>query len=67
MSGADIKTPTGAMEGCFHMAAVDAETTDSAHVGDPVEALTWESTDDRKFQMNVQRFGLVVENEKGED
>mmetsp|Transcript_17985 Transcript_17985/g.37482 ORF Transcript_17985/g.37482 Transcript_17985/m.37482 type:complete len:589 (+) Transcript_17985:35-1801(+) len=67
MSGADIKTPTGAMEGCFHMAAVDAETTDSAHVGDPVEALNWKSTDERKFKMNVQRFGLVVGDEKCED
>ena len=63
MSGADIATPTGAMEGCFHMATVDMQDTDSAHVGDQVEALTWKVDDERRFEMPVARFGLVVDDD----
>lgn len=65
MSGADIATPTGAMEGFFHMASVDMQKTDSAHVGDQdVEALVWKSNDERIFEMPVGRFGLVVDDEE---
>ena len=64
MSGADISTHKGAMEGCFHMALVDDETTDSAHVGDPVEALSWKSNDERIFEMPVGRFGLRADEEE---
>lgn len=63
MSGADIATPTGAMEGCFHLASVDMQTTDSSHVGDEVEALRWKADDERKFEMPVARFGLVFDEE----
>jgi len=66
MSGADIATPTGAMEGVFHMASVDMQTTDSAHVGDMVEAMHWKSNDERKFEMPIGRFGLVAEEEEDE-
>jgi len=61
MSGADISTPTGAMEGAFHMAVVDMQTTDSAHIGDDVDALKWKGDDERLFDMPVARFGFVVE------
>ncbi|KAL7525357.1 hypothetical protein ACHAXR_003001 [Thalassiosira sp. AJA248-18] len=61
MSGADIATTSGAMEGCFHMASVDMQNTDSAHIGDEVEALHWESNDERIFEMPVGRFGFVVD------
>jgi len=63
MSGADIATPSGTMEGCFHMASVDMQSTDSAHVGDHVEALHWNLNDDRKFEMPIGRFGLVLDEE----
>ena len=61
MSGADIATPSGALEGCFHMASVDMQNTDSAHVGDPVEALQWKANDERRFEMPVGRFGFVAD------
>lgn len=61
MSGAEITTPKGKMEGCFHMALVDMETSDSAHVGDPVEALSWASNDKRRFEAPVGRFGFLVD------
>ena len=61
MSGADISTPTGAMEGTFHMARVNMQTTDSAHIGDDVEALTWKSDDERLFDVRVARFGFVAD------
>lgn len=61
MSGAELSTPTGTMEGCFHMAIVDMQTTESAHVGDEVEALKWKSNDERKFEMPVEKFGLVAD------
>jgi len=64
MSGADIATPTGAMEGCFHMASVNMQKTDSAHIGDQVEALLWKSNDERIFEMPVGSFGLVVDDEE---
>ncbi|EED90868.1 predicted protein, partial [Thalassiosira pseudonana CCMP1335] len=48
MSGAELSSPKGAMEGCFHMAFVD-EDTESAISGHPVEALLWKSNDERKF------------------
>ena len=61
MSGADISTPTGAMEGAFHMAVVDMQTTHSAHIGDDVDALKWKSDDERLFDMPVARFGFVAD------
>ena len=61
MSGADIATPNGAMEGIMHMATVDMQNTDSASVGDPVEALHWRSDDERKFEMPVTSFGFVAD------
>lgn len=67
MSGADIATPTGAMEGCFHMASVDMQKTDSAHVGDQVESLTWKPNDKRRFEMPVGRFGLVADADDEEE
>ena len=39
MPGVVIATPHGAMERCFHMVYVNMQKTDSAHVGDQVEAL----------------------------
>mmetsp|Transcript_15087 Transcript_15087/g.36221 ORF Transcript_15087/g.36221 Transcript_15087/m.36221 type:complete len:625 (-) Transcript_15087:141-2015(-) len=63
MSGTDAATPSGAMEGCFHMARVDMQDTDSAHVGDTVEALKWTPDDERRFEMPVGRFGLVAEDD----
>lgn len=60
ISGADITTSFGAMEGFFYMAQVDMQTTESSHVGDKeVEALSWKSNDERRFEMPVGRFGLV--------
>lgn len=61
MSGTDLSTPTGSMEGCFHMASVDMQTTESAQVGDHVEALLWKSNDERKFEVSIRPFGLVVD------
>eukprot|EP00584_Thalassiosira_punctigera_P014705 CAMPEP_0172552564 /NCGR_PEP_ID=MMETSP1067-20121228/45893_1 /TAXON_ID=265564 ORGANISM="Thalassiosira punctigera, Strain Tpunct2005C2" /NCGR_SAMPLE_ID=MMETSP1067 /ASSEMBLY_ACC=CAM_ASM_000444 /LENGTH=595 /DNA_ID=CAMNT_0013340569 /DNA_START=254 /DNA_END=2041 /DNA_ORIENTATION=- len=63
MSGADIATPNGAMEGCLHMASVNMQSTDSAHVGDVVDALHWKSNDKRRFEMPIRRFGLVADEE----
>jgi len=61
MSGADISTPTGAMEGIFHMAQVNMQTCDSAHIGDDVDALKWKVDDERLFDMPVARFGFVAD------
>jgi len=61
MSGADIATLTGAMKGSFHMAKVDMQTTDSGHIGDDVDALTWKADDERRFEMPVAQFGLIVD------
>jgi hypothetical protein len=61
MSGTDLSTTTGSMEGCFHMASVDMQTTESAQVGDHVEALLWKSNDERKFEVSIRPFGLVVD------
>ncbi|KAL7457066.1 hypothetical protein ACHAWC_008564 [Mediolabrus comicus] len=63
MSGAELATPKGKMEGVFHMASVDMQTTDSAHVGNPVEALSWASNDKRRFEVKVGRFGFIAEPE----
>ena len=63
MSGADISTPTGAMEGTFHFAKVNMQTTDSAHIGDDVDALTWKSDDERLFDIPVARFGFVADDD----
>ena len=60
MSGVGISTSEGVMEGCFHMASVDGQTTKSASVGETVEALSWKSKDERIFEAPVGRFGLVV-------
>jgi len=43
------------------MASVDMQTTDSAHVGDEVEALKWKSNDERRFEIPVGKFGLVAD------
>ena len=60
MSGCELSTPTGSMEGCFHMAYVDVQTTESAQVGDHVEALIWHSDHPQKFVAPVRPFGLVA-------
>ena len=62
-TGAELATPKGKMEGVFHMASVDMQTTDSAHVGNPVEALSWASNDKRRFEAKVGRFGFIAEPE----
>ena len=61
MSGCELSTPTGSMEGCFHMASVDVKTTQSAQVGDHVEALIWHSNHPQKFVTPVRPFGLVAD------
>ena len=43
------------------MAVVDMQTTDSAHIGDDVDALKWKSDDERLFDMPVARFGMVAD------
>ena len=43
------------------MASVDMQTTESAQVGDQVEALLWKPNDERKFEVTVRPFGLVVD------
>jgi uncharacterized protein affecting Mg2+/Co2+ transport len=60
MSGADLSTPSGCMEGCFYMAFVDV-STNSAQMGEDVEALKWKSSDIRKFEMPISIFGLIVD------
>lgn len=60
MSGTDLSTPSGCMEGCFHMALVDV-STNSAQMGEDVEALKWKSNDIRKFEMPIGMFGLTVD------
>lgn len=67
MSGADIATESGAMEGCFHMATVDGRTTPGAVVGDDVEAMRWTQDDGRLFEMPVGRFGLVADDDQDDD
>lgn len=65
MSGCDVGTPSGAMEGAFHMASVDLRTTESAHVGDAdVEALGWRADDPRRFEAPVGRFGLRADDDE---
>ena len=50
------------------MASVDMQTTESAQVGNQVEALLWNLNDERKFEVTVRPFGLVVDEdpERGE-
>lgn len=60
MSGADLSTPSGCMEGYFHMALVDV-STNSARMGEDVEALKWKLNDTRKFEMSTGMFGLTVD------
>lgn len=57
MSGCEIATRTGLLSGSFYMAQVD-ESTQSAMVGDAVEALEMEKG---KFEMPVGPFSLVSE------
>ena len=47
------------------MASVE-QTTESAQVGDPVEALLWNSNDERKFELTVGPFGLAVDEDLDE-
>jgi len=58
MSGCELATRTGMMDGNFHMAWVDYDTTDSAKVGDPVEALNFGK--EEKFVVKVAPFRLMV-------
>lgn len=60
-SGAELTTPVGQMQGCFHMAVVP-EDTPSAQVGMPVQALmTKEDNDDvQRFQVPVAPFWLRI-------
>uniref|UniRef100_A0A7S2VZW8 ApaG domain-containing protein n=1 Tax=Eucampia antarctica TaxID=49252 RepID=A0A7S2VZW8_9STRA len=55
MSKCELATTKGSMGGCFHMALVPADTQ-SAQVGDPVEALEDENIE--KFEMPVGPFNL---------
>mmetsp|Transcript_9606 Transcript_9606/g.11189 ORF Transcript_9606/g.11189 Transcript_9606/m.11189 type:complete len:154 (-) Transcript_9606:44-505(-) len=55
MSGCELGTVNGTMGGCFHMAIVDDET-ESAQVGDPVDAFKLPS--DRLFELEVAPFKL---------
>ncbi len=57
MSGCELATVEGHMEGSFHMASVDRYTT-SAQVGDPVEAFKLPA--DRRFKLPVEPFKLVA-------
>ena len=56
MSGCDLKASTGTMSGSFHMAVVD-ESTRSAQVGDPVDAL--HAPKDKLFELPVLPFRLL--------
>jgi hypothetical protein len=60
ISGAEIGTPTGFMEGAFHMAIVDPEKTESGSIGESVDALLWKENDERKFEAKVAEFGFVA-------
>ena len=57
MSGTDLATTRGQMSGKFYMAHVPPGTP-SAKTGDHVDAL---KLDDKKFQVPVGPFPLVVE------
>lgn len=51
------------MEGSFHMAVVDPEKTESASIGETVDALFWKENDVRKFEARVAEFGFVADEE----
>eukprot|EP00956_Cyclotella_meneghiniana_P000270 scaffold324_cov57-Cyclotella_meneghiniana.AAC.4 len=53
------------MEGSFHMAIVDPETTESGSIGETVDALLWKENDERKFDAQVAEFGFVAEDGTG--
>lgn len=57
MSSCDLGTQSGTMKGCFHMAIVD-DDTESAQVGDPVEA--FHATPDKLFELSVAPFRLIA-------
>eukprot|EP00543_Licmophora_paradoxa_P013189 CAMPEP_0202476074 /NCGR_PEP_ID=MMETSP1360-20130828/93232_1 /ASSEMBLY_ACC=CAM_ASM_000848 /TAXON_ID=515479 /ORGANISM="Licmophora paradoxa, Strain CCMP2313" /LENGTH=113 /DNA_ID=CAMNT_0049103263 /DNA_START=881 /DNA_END=1223 /DNA_ORIENTATION=+ len=57
MSGCQLQTREGEMEGCFHLAKVPAGTR-SARVGDTVEALA--SLTVEKLKLEVNGFPLRV-------
>jgi uncharacterized protein affecting Mg2+/Co2+ transport len=57
MSGCDIRSSTGSMRGSFHMAVVD-DDTESAQVGDPVDALR--APKEKLFELTVQPFRLIA-------
>lgn len=59
MSGCELSHPTGCMSGLLHMARVNPSTTQSAVVGDPVEAFDYP-----QFQVVVQPFSLLVEDDQ---
>jgi hypothetical protein len=48
------------MDGAFHMAIVDPKNTESASIGEPVDALLWKENDQRKFEAKVVEFGFVA-------
>ena len=58
MSGCELSTETGAMNGCLHLAFVDPSTK-SAQVGDPIE--TFHLPKEKHFEMPVAPFKLVAE------
>lgn len=60
ISGAELGKPTGFMDGAFHMAIVDPKNTESASIGEPVDALLWKENDQRKFEAKVAEFGFVA-------
>ena len=53
------------MEGSFHMAIVDPETTESGSIGETVDALLWKDNDERKFEVRVAEFGFVADDSAG--
>ena len=53
------------MEGSFHMAIVDPETTESGSIGETVDALLWKENDERKFEAQVAEFVFVAEDGTG--
>ena len=47
------------------MAKVDPESTESASIGEPVNALLWKENDERRFEAKVAEFSFVAEEEDG--
>lgn len=61
-----IDTPNGLMDGSFHMACDDPETTQSGSIGTPVDALLWKDNDERNFEAVVAEFSFMAEEVDGD-